>query len=314
MTLTFRPYEEGNETAILALFEASFGRPMDPSFWTWRFMDNPLGGPWIELAWDGDRLAGHYAISPQELVHGESRLLTALSMTTMTHPDYRGQDLFGRLADRLYERLEKAGFACVWGFPNRFSHRLFNNRLQWRDIGEIPTLTLTLKEARIETPDSAFRQVPCEDALPDLDLIAKNEGNGCLRLGRASGFYDWRVRHAHGTPYRAFTLMQGHEKAGFVVIKPYGAGSFDIPDFVARDEHAARALIALVIALAQQEKKQRLQVWLSLFHPFRGVLERAGFMADAPVTMLGARWFESPAYDPYDMRLWRLPMIASDVF
>lgn len=314
MTVTFRPWEPGDEKDICTLFADSFGRPMDPDFWDWRFAQNPLGGPWVELAWDGTRLVGHYAISPLELVHGDTRLLTALSMTTMTHPDYRGQDLFGRLADRLYERLQAAGFACVWGFPNRFSHRLFISRLKWRDIGEIPTLTLDLKDARVSVPADGAKLVTCRQAPDWLDPMAESEGLGYMRFGRGRALYDWRVFKAHEGAGRAFVLKYGDKDMGFAALKPYGRRSYDILDFVAVDADAAGMLLALLVDMAKRDNMERLQIWLMLHHPFRGIMERAGFIADAPVTMLGARWFQPVSYDPYDMRLWRLPMIASDVY
>lgn len=287
---------------------------MEPDFWDWRFALNPLGGPWTELAWDGVRLVGHYAVSPLELVHGDTRLLTALSMTTMTHPDYRGQDLFGRLADRLYERLQAAGFACVWGFPNRFSHRLFINRLKWHDIGEIPTLTLDVKHARTPAPENGAKLIPCRHAPDWLDRMAESEGARCLRFGRGRALYDWRVFKACHGDSRAFILKIGDRDMGFVALKPYGTQSYDILDFVAVDREAASVLLTCLVDMAKRDNIDRLQVWLMLHHPFRSILERAGFITDAPVTMLGARWFQPASYDPYDMRLWRLPMIASDVY
>ena len=106
--MELRPYAPGDEVAILRLFERSFGKPLSEAFWRWRFMDDPHGGPLIELAWDGHILAGHYAVSPMTVAIEGERCLASLSMTTMTDPDYRGQGLFGQLATRLYAAADRA--------------------------------------------------------------------------------------------------------------------------------------------------------------------------------------------------------------
>ncbi len=313
MAVQLRPYQPGDEAAILELFATSFGRPMSRAYWTWRFCDNPLGGPWIELAWDGDRLAAHYAVSPAELVVGGARRKTALSMTTMTHPDYRGQDLFGRLADQLYGRLAAAGFTAVWGFPNRFSHRLFLRRLEWRDVGEVTTLVLDLAASRARSRDG-YRLARLDRAPDWLDRLACHEGTDAIRLSRRAPLVAWRLFAAPGTDYRCYSLHKGDEERGFLAVKPYGADALDIVDLLAEDAADLEAALALLAAEAQQAGIRHLNCWVSLFHPWRGEMERLGFAPDAPVTMLGARWFEDSFSDPYDLRSWRLPMIASDVF
>ena len=313
MAVQLRPYQPGDEVAILELFAASFERPMSRAYWSWRFRDNPLGGPWIELAWDGDRLAAHYAVSPAELVIGGARKKTALSMTTMTHPDYRGQDLFGRLADQLYGRLAAAGFAAVWGFPNRFSHRLFLRRLDWRDVGEVTTLVLDLAASRARAPEG-YRLARSDHVPAGLDRLGCHEGTDAIRLSRREPLVAWRLFAAPAQSYRCYSLHRGGEDRGFLAVKPYGADALDIVDLLVEDAAALEAGLALLAAEAQQAGIRRLNCWMSLFHPWRGEMERFGFAPDAPVTMLAARWFEDCCSDPYDLRSWRLPMIASDVF
>src|SRR5690349_19496844 len=62
-------------------------------------------------------------------------------MTTMTHPDYRNQGVFSKLAEHLYGRMAELGVCLVWGFPNTQSHYGFIQRLGWRDIALVVTMT-----------------------------------------------------------------------------------------------------------------------------------------------------------------------------
>ncbi|URK88651.1 GNAT family N-acetyltransferase [Rhizobium sp. RCAM05350] len=91
MGLEYKAYNDGDERKILDLFKVTFGVDLPLSFWRWRQLDNPAGGPWTETVWDGDRLAGHYAVAAAKMsINGEA-VPACLSMTTMVHPDYRAR-------------------------------------------------------------------------------------------------------------------------------------------------------------------------------------------------------------------------------
>ena len=311
MSIALRPYQPNDEAAILELFEASFGRPMSAAYWTWRFADNPIDAPKIDLAWDGSTLAGHYAVSPAELVINGTCRKVALSMTTMTHPDYRGRDLFGQMADSLYERLTNEGYACVFGFPNRYSHRLFNRRLAWSDIGEVSTLTLLSAEARLKAP-SNVKLSPVEQPPTWLADLPPSPGE---RIGpsRRPETYAWRLS-TPGVAYLPFEVVQDGNPIGFVVLKWYGDEALDIVDLCAQ-QGQDETVVTAVVQHAINAGAQRVHTWASLWHPSRSALERVGFTTGGPVTMLGARWFEPVVdLDPYDLRAWRYSMLTSDVY
>ena len=93
--LTIQPYAPGDEDAILDLFAATFGQVLDMASWRWRYQDNPYGGTLIELMWDGDTLAGQYAVSPINMSIGGQIVPCALSLDTMTHPEYGRRGICG---------------------------------------------------------------------------------------------------------------------------------------------------------------------------------------------------------------------------
>ena len=59
-----RSYKSGDEQAILSLFHECFKKEMAYEFWHWRFINNPANQNIIQLAWEDDILAAHYAVSP----------------------------------------------------------------------------------------------------------------------------------------------------------------------------------------------------------------------------------------------------------
>ena len=128
--MEIKAYKLGDELKIIELFEQSFGKKMSLEYWKWRFSDNPFtSNIFIDLMWDNDLLVGHYAVSPVEMILEDKKILTALSMTTMTHPQYGGKGIFSKLAENLYKRLTEEGYTMVWGFPNNNSHYGFNKNL-----------------------------------------------------------------------------------------------------------------------------------------------------------------------------------------
>ncbi|MBK6362493.1 MAG: GNAT family N-acetyltransferase [Saprospiraceae bacterium] len=142
--MEIQEYKPGDENEILKLFQKTFGKSMSKEYWNWRFLQNSYSSkPLIHLMWDGDNLVGHYALSPVMFKINEDFHLGALSMTTMTDPDYNGRGIFTTLANSLYsEIVEKHKFDFVYGFPNNNSHRGFIKNLRWKDIEIIPSFSV----------------------------------------------------------------------------------------------------------------------------------------------------------------------------
>ena len=130
---TIADYREGDEARIVALFERVFAKPMGATksleHWRWKFAQNPVDPKVIELVWDGERLVGQYTISPRKLRCSGAQRLGALSLDTMTDPDYGRQGIFTASAEACYARLVEHDFACVYGFPNANSIHGFEKRL-----------------------------------------------------------------------------------------------------------------------------------------------------------------------------------------
>lgn len=139
---TIRDYAEGDERAIIALFEHVFHRTRGPSesieHWRWEFACNPTRPPIIELVWDGAALVGQYAVSPRRVWFCGSELLAALSLDTMTHPDYGRQGIFSASAEACYAQMTERGFAFVYGFPNANSIHGIEKSLRWKTVMPTP--------------------------------------------------------------------------------------------------------------------------------------------------------------------------------
>lgn len=314
MTIELRPYQPGDEAAIRALFEGVFRRPLSDEFWRWRYRDHPGGGPYAELAWDGDRLAGHYAVAASPLAIDGERHPASLSMTTMIHPDYRGQRLFERSAEQLYERLIAEQHVAVYGFPNPNSHRGFLTRLGWGSIYEIPTLTLAIDPVRHAAPvpqqvgpvagfDSAF------DAHWD-----RVKGRHRIWTWRDAAYLRWRYDAMPETDYVAAAWREGGQVEGYAVAKVYAGQSLDLVDLVADDKAVIQGLLAWAVDHARSQGLPGIATWAPVHGAARIPMESMGFRADAPVTYFGCRPFGAAGVDMHDPRNWGFAMSDSDVY
>jgi len=125
----------GTSTGELAryveLFSACFrgATHLTESYLGWLYRDNPAGPVVGFDAWDGDRLAAHYACVPASVRIGACDQRALLSLNTATHPAYQGKGLFTQLASRTYAAGAEAGFGLVFGFANANSTPGFLRKL-----------------------------------------------------------------------------------------------------------------------------------------------------------------------------------------
>lgn len=316
--LQLRQYAEGDEQQILALYQRSFGRALSEAFWRWRFESNPIGERFIALMCDGDRTVGHYAVTPVRLFIEGRTVLTGLSGTTMTDPQYRGLGIFPALASHVYEDAARRGLAMVWGFPNSLSHGTFTQALGWRDIYEIPTLTLDLSSAKsapavslqIEAPDSF------DDRFDRLWQRISCRSHAAVLVVRDAEYLRWRYTRNPINQYDTMTLGSSREIHGYVVFKKYQDG-LDIVDLLVEDDAAAGvALIAGVVSRASSLALSEVRLWLNASDPLRAGVERLGFRLAAPVTYFSARILDDRRVGaaPYDFRRWHFSLGDSDVY
>ncbi|WP_198154658.1 GNAT family N-acetyltransferase [Plesiocystis pacifica] len=143
-----RDYAPGDEAAIVALYERSFGQPMGESessgHWRWEFAQNPVGPRTIKLAWSEELLVGQYAVSPRRLRSLGQDRVGGLSIDSMTHPEFKRRGVFAESGEACTKAMADRGFAFVYGFPNADSIRGFENKLGWKSIMPVPVLAKVL--------------------------------------------------------------------------------------------------------------------------------------------------------------------------
>ncbi len=140
--LEIRDYEEGDEQAIIGLFERVFGKTMGATesarHWAWEYARNPEGPCTIKLAWAGEQLIGHYVAIPRKFWFCDRECIASVAIDGMTHPDFGGRGVFSRTGQAAHDAAIERGFAFIYGFPNGNSAHGHEKALHWRMIMPVP--------------------------------------------------------------------------------------------------------------------------------------------------------------------------------
>jgi hypothetical protein len=307
MILDRRSYEV-NLDKLVVLFKKSFNRQISSQFFKWRYLGNPMNELLICAEKDGESFISNYSASPV-MMNGNNKVVkSALSMTTMTDPDYAGQGLFPKLAKELYEYMGTLNYEMIWGFPNINSHRGFINKLEWINVYEIPTMKL------FQIPKNIERVEVTTDNNFDLDyIIPEPIANGIFVI-KDKSYLKWRYLNHPFNSYENVVLIHENVVTSFCVIKEY-QGSLDIIDFQAKDPDEGYMLLLQVIHLASVKNLTTINCWAPRHHFMHTLCEKLGFVNKEPITYLGFKNISGgKELISCNYSDWYLQMGDSDVF
>lgn len=317
--MEIRNYQQGDEKCILNLFKLVFKKDMPENFWKWRFLENPTGYKMIKLMWDNDTLAGHYAVSPVCCLVNDEMVLTALSMTTMTHPDYTGRGIFKELAEVLYnDEFNKNSLVAIWGYPNTNSHYGFIKNLKWVDIEQIPSFSIT--PSKIKKTDN--------NNIGIVEVFNENHYNAFLeitdnykvRVNRTPEYLNWRYNHNPVNNYSVFEYADDC-KVFYAVAKVFPSfsekGKFEIDILELMfppDLDLITNLFNKIIDYFANYDILKINCWLPLQDKKHILMEKMGFENQSPITYSGARIMDERLSFMSESKNWFYCMADSDIY
>jgi hypothetical protein len=316
-----KDYAPNDEKKILELFRLSFRKELSLDYWNWRFRDNPTKKLMIKLMWDGDTLAGHYAVSPVEMVIDGEVKLTALSMTTMTHPDYAGRGIFSMLAEELYKDIATSHMvSLVWGFPNTNSHYGFIKNLKWKDLSLVSTFCLRLQKFKTTSEKNTI-SVKTHFEKAHADTAQTFMENFTVKSRRSLKYLNWRYTNNPSADYTIFELRDA-DKAYFMVTKIFR--SFNEPEgfevdivelFFPPDANLLSSCIQAIKEHYHGHSILQVNTWIPLSDSRHIHLEKIGFSYGLPLTYLGMRNLDQENISLREnFNNWYFSMGDSDVF
>jgi len=315
--MEIRKYVSGNELDILNLFHLVFNKEMTLEAWNWRFKNNPFTKDvFIYLMWEGEQLIGHYAVSPVEMKLQGKVIKTALSMTTMTHPDHGGKGIFSKLAANLYKDLkEEFGYKFIWGFPNNNSHYGFIKNLGWQDIAVIPMLSGKISELRLKKEE----KVPFNlgGNFDDNTVVKINNSGKDIKINKTQAYLEWRYTNNPTANYKILQLENGNGTAVYKVINSFeedGGYEIDLMELSFEDDiNILNRLLNSIINNEPDIKLIQFNIWKSIFSSNRILLEKLGFKITQPLTYLGYLDFDNSKLISHYQN-WEIGLGYSDVF
>jgi len=317
--MEIRDYKEGDETHILNLFKDTFGKPLLPEYWKWRFIDNPNKQVMIKLMWDNNRMVGHYAVSPLKMnVEGEN-ILSALSMTTMTHPEYAGKGIFTKLAEALYtDKYQNANLKAVWGFPNNNSHYAFINKLNWVDVSPITTRSLAIE--KIKNKSSLNSSVVSSFSNQHIKTHEELTANHKIKTDKSIDYLTWRYLNNPVNEYTIFELRSATHHY-YAVAKVFASfsekGKYEIDVLELQFPEDEGLISELMIAIKEYYSTYALlqiNIWLSANDVKNNIIEKIGFVNTSQTTYFGIRILDSQYAVLGKSKEWHNSMGDSDVY
>jgi GNAT superfamily N-acetyltransferase len=316
--MELRDYQIGDESKILELFQVVFKQELSLENWLWRFRYNPAGKHMIKLMWDNDKLIGHYAVSPVMMSVDGDHILTAHSLTTMTHPDYGGRGIFKKLSNALYDELEnELDCKAIWGFPNNNSHYGFIKNLGWTNLAVLHTLGVKFDNLKTKGFDFNTRLLNKFDDTHVAFINKKISNFDKVYINKSKTYLNWRFIEKPKSNYICYEFYTNSTKA-ILIAKPYllkNQDNYDlniidcymdnyeeIPDYI---YHIANNLGL---------EFDRVTIWKSIFDPDHLQLERQGFSPALPQTYLAARIQSNMSKSFSEFKNWNISMSDSDVF
>lgn len=153
ITWNLRRYEEGDKEKIIALRKIVFkDEDIDKEnldFWDWEFIDNYAGPAKVFLAADREKVVGHYAVCPANILVNSQLKSGSIVVDVMTHPEYRFQGMFAKIGQYSLDESGKDGIDFSYGFPIRKAVMPGHLKVGWKIAFKLPVYIYPISFARI---------------------------------------------------------------------------------------------------------------------------------------------------------------------
>lgn len=290
----FREGTGADRDAILELRRLAF-RDEDiekphADFWEWQFVDGYAGPGRFFVAESADTIVGHFAFVPQTYAARGEDIRGALACDVMTHPDFRRQRVFSRLAAFAADRL-KDDFRIITAFQIR--EQVLPGMVSggWTAATETEVLLKPLSLRGIARDlglpfGAAIRDTPPDRIASirpltprDLDQVDAFLSTDAVRQPRTAEFLSWRYGRNPYWSYQQDGFFEGEKLLAFVVHRETELKGLRTLA-IAEAGGDARHLRPMIMHACKHGRQRNLAVAASLMsreHPAYRALRRSGF-------------------------------------
>jgi GNAT superfamily N-acetyltransferase len=275
-----REFRDEDVDASAKLFAEVFHQNRPKEHFIWKFHDNPAGRGLIIVAEHSNQIVGQYTLIPTRLRLGNETVLGAISLDTMTHPDYRGQGMFVVLAKACMELAASKRVEVLYTNPNKDSYPWFVHRLNWDHTGDIS------EWVRVLNPSGLARwmsrpirylaplglpllpignnvphgidirpEKPTDEELVSLaELKTEGETGKTCRVQRSVDWFKWRFDSKSQRSYVWFSAYCDGKLKAWAAFGTNDWGEMPSIHMFGSDQHALEAVVSSATRRAKQSR------------------------------------------------------------
>jgi GNAT superfamily N-acetyltransferase len=261
----------------------------------WEFMEGPGGKAIYVGAVDttlNNKIVGIQCAIPIHLISTDGeRVLTAKSEDTLVDPSYRGQKIFDRMYDLLFEECRKQGIHAIWGFtpakkafekigfeipfsssqalltlnPFKAYAYLKNLNTQNKVVDRIKILGLCFLSwikggwyYFISADGFSLEPATLSDKSPNFQRLY--QGRSYYTLDESTPYLNWRIKkNPFGNDYRSFSMASKEGLIGDAIVNVRREVSYIERIFI-KEGHDALPLIKLLVKKLKKAKSPLIRV------------------------------------------------------
>jgi hypothetical protein len=302
--IIIRPYKEGDEEGIRALFNVCFGKELLPEEWRWKYQQSYLGSSSF-VAEDNGEIIAHYG-GVKMRFYAKGKIFNAYQgCDVMTHPDYRARFFTKRgIAIKIAEAFYDANpMDFIFGFPSERHGKLMTLQLKWEQYRFTHVLKKDFSDTRrhrnlfLRTESDWDRFAPQE-----IDRIwAETRNFHGLSIEKDCKYILWRYRDNPRQKYEVifFRGFLRRDLKAFFVFKIENDNLF-ILDFIMSKDLNPRKAVVLIEDIAINKQARSISVWVNPGEAIFNVFKEALYREEKDI--------------PYSVRIFEESNISRDSF
>jgi len=299
--INYRQYKDGDEHAILSLYNSVFNRNTTIDQWNWAYKENPEKHLDIILAFHGPDLVGQSAGSPLRFCFKNNIIKAIRVQNAMVHPDFRKKGIFTTTLKKLTEQ-EKLDLGVA--FPvNTISFQTFLRKLDYHYLSDV--FTFCLPVASLIPAYSSYLHVVIDDKIhfpqSDRDFILSCLTHYEIFNTRSLDYLHWRFNGKSGKKYLILRAFRSECQIALIIFKLYpDTQSVDLVEFFMVEDTTNPIPCLLNSILSYFSKKdvmvKSFNIWLFPHYTCYNALYESGFRQSSFLTHIMTKSY-SPGTD-----------------
>lgn len=318
-------FQTKDKAQVFSLFEKAFQKKITEGFWDWRY--SYFGKPIRQVMKDNNNVIGHYCVHPIPLYRYPNTNQALFSMSVMSHPEYRGQKIFEKLAKIVYSIAKDKNYKIIYGFPNRNSAGIHFQKLRWYNLGNPTEYKKTVKQNENLPVISNYKikKVVTFSNVGDMLWQKYKNHHDVFMVPRTSNYLKWRFelspeqrfQNYKSEKYYLYVIEENSEKIAYFVLKKFGNDKVHLVDYFGKlTLDVVKNIINYSIKFTKQENIKEISFWHNQCLEnleLEKISDEFNFENEKAESYFGVKLLDSDT-ECLGMKKWFITMSDSDVY